>query len=105
MRVETQSLGVGRSITHVNTRSNLMMRFRDSLAFIAEIAAMMIVGAVMGGAPPWVLVRWFGIESRPVEDSLISLGTCAWIISDIRRYQRNAQDQSDHEPGSTERFP
>jgi hypothetical protein len=38
-----------------------MMRFRDSLAFIAEIAAMMIVGAVMGGAFGWVLVRWFGI--------------------------------------------
>jgi L-lactate permease len=105
MRVETKSLGVGRSITHVNTRSNLMMRFRDSLAFIAEIAAIMIVGGVTGGAIEWVLVRWFGIEIPPVEGSLISLGACAWMISDIRRYQQNAQDQSDHEPGSTERFP
>lgn len=27
-----------------------MMRFRDSLAFLVEIAAMMIVGAVMGAS-------------------------------------------------------
>ena len=81
-----------------------MMRFRDSLAFIAEIAAMMIVGAVMGGAFGWVLVRWFGIEFGPVEASLLALGLCAWIISEIRRPQQHAEDQSSRAPGSTERF-
>ena len=82
-----------------------MMRFRDSLAFIAEIAAMMIVGAVMGGVFAWVLVRWFGIEIGPVEASLLALGVCAWIISEIRRFQQHAEDQSSRAPGSTERFP
>ena len=81
------------------------MRFRDSLAFIAEIAAMMIVGAVMGGAFGWVLVRWFGIEIGLVESSLLALGSCASITSEIRRFQQHAKDQSSCEPGSTERFP
>lgn len=82
-----------------------MMRFRDSLAFIAEIAAMMIVGAVMGGVFAWVLVRWFGIEVGLVEASLVALGSCAWIILEVRRFQEDVEDQSSPEPGSTERFP
>ena len=89
----------------MNTKPNLMMRFRDSLAFIAEIAAMMIVGAVMGGVFAWVLVRWFGIEIGLVEASLVALGSCAWIILEIRRFQQHVEDQSSPEPGSTERFP
>lgn len=82
-----------------------MMRFRGSLAFIAEIAAMMIVGAVMGGVFAWVLVRWFGIEVGLVEASLVALGSCAWIILEVRRFQEDVEDQSSPEPGSTERFP
>ena len=82
-----------------------MLRFRDSLAFIAYIAATTITGASMECAIEWVLNRWFGVEREPVEEILISLGAWALIISDIRRDQRNAQDQSDYELGSTERFP
>lgn len=82
-----------------------MMRFRDSLAFLVEIAAMMIVGAVMGGVFAWVLVRWFGIEVGLVEASLVALGSCAWIILEVRRFQEDVEDQSSPEPGSTERFP
>ena len=89
----------------MNTKSNLMMRLRDSLGFIAEIAVMMIVGAVMGGVFAWVLVRWFGIEVGLVESSLLALGSCASIISEVRRFQQHAKDQSSREPGSTERFP
>jgi thiol:disulfide interchange protein len=81
-----------------------MMCFRDSLALIAEIAAMMIVSAVMVGVFAWVLVRWFGIEIGLVESSLLALGSCASIISEIRRFQQHAKDQSSCEPGSTERF-
>ena len=89
----------------MNTKSNLMMRLRDSLGFIAEIAVMMIVGAVMGGVFAWVLVRWFGIEVGLVESSLIALGSCASIILEVRRFLQHAKDQSSREPGSTERFP
>lgn len=99
--METETGGMARFITHVNTGSTQMMRVVGSLKLIAELAASTIVGGVIG----WVIIRVFGLDTGPVEASLIALGTLALAVSDYRRSRHRQARHSSQQPGSNEWSP